>query len=138
MINVVTVVGYLGADPDVRFFESGKNLTEFRIAISETYGEKETTHWIGVKAWGKTGEFAGNYLRKGSRVCVMGSLIEEKWQEKSDGSNRSRIMINAQRLENLTPRPKEGEEPHGDRVPVAAIANPYEEATRPAYGSIPF
>lgn len=106
-MNSVQLIGYLGADPEVRYFESGSVVGQFTIYYNERHkgqnGQlKETTHRFHVKAWGPTATFAGEYLRKGSRVAVSGRLSEESWQDRNSGENRSRIVVVATRVDNLT------------------------------------
>ncbi len=91
-VNKVILVGNLGADPEVKQFNNGGSLTNVVIATSEKYtnkqGEKvEETEWHRVSFFGKTGEIAAQYLRKGSKVYVEGSIKTRKYQA-ADGSDR--------------------------------------------------
>lgn len=91
-VNKVILVGNLGADPEVKQFSNGGSLTNVVIATSEKYtnkqGEKvEETEWHRVSFFGKTGEIAAQYLRKGSKVYVEGSIKTRKYQA-ADGSDR--------------------------------------------------
>jgi len=77
--QLVIYEGYLGADPEVIFTQSGKAVSNFRIASSRAYtagdGNKVTeTTWIRVTAWGKLAEVVGNYCKKGTHVIVQGTL----------------------------------------------------------------
>ena len=79
MYHTIIVVGNLGRDPEMRYTPSGQAVTNFSVATNRQYtasnGEtvKETI-WFRVSAWGRTGEVANQYLRKGSRVLVEGRL----------------------------------------------------------------
>lgn len=91
-VNKVILVGNLGADPEVKQFNNGGSLTNVVIATSEKYtnkqGEKvEETEWHRVSFFGKTGEIAAQYLRKGSKVYVEGSIKTRKYQAQ-DGTDR--------------------------------------------------
>lgn len=113
MFNSLQLIGHLGGDPEARYFESGSQVTRFTIYLNERYKKddeaKERTHRFSVECWGKTAEFATNYLHKGSRVAINGSLTENRWSD-PDGQNHSRVIVRADRIENLTPK-KPGEPP---------------------------
>jgi single-strand DNA-binding protein len=85
--NRVTLIGNLGAIPDVKNTENGKKLARFSIATDEVYqnasGEKVTeTQWHTLVAWGKIAEVAEKYLEKGSEVAVEGKLVHRNYQDK--------------------------------------------------------
>ncbi|HWK73250.1 MAG TPA: single-stranded DNA-binding protein [Povalibacter sp.] len=92
-INKVILVGNLGKDPETRYMPSGKAVTNFSIATSESWtdrqsGDKqERTEWHNVVLFDKLGEIAAEYLRKGSQVYIEGSLRTRKWQDK-EGKDR--------------------------------------------------
>lgn len=92
-INKVILVGNLGKDPDVRYMPSGKAVTNFSIATSESWTDKSTgdkqerTEWHNIVLFDKLGEIAAEYLRKGSQVYIEGSLRTRKWQDK-EGKDR--------------------------------------------------
>jgi len=108
MFNSVQIIGNLGANPETRHFESGSVVTKFTLYVNERSGKgdqaQERTHRFQIETWGKTAEYANNYLRKGSRVAIQGTLAEDTWQDRDSGDNRSRIVIRANRVENLTPK----------------------------------
>lgn len=96
--NSVQLIGRLGQDPEVRDLTSGKKLTTFSIATSDTYknsdGEKvEDTQWHNIIAWGKVGEIASEYLKKGAEVCLEGKLIHRSYENKT-GEKRYVTEIN--------------------------------------------
>jgi single-stranded DNA-binding protein len=88
-VNKVILVGNLGADPETRFMPSGGSVTNVRIATSESWKDKQTgqpqerTEWHRVVFFNRLAEIAGEYLRKGSKVYVEGSLRTRKWQDQS-------------------------------------------------------
>ncbi|HEY6640636.1 single-stranded DNA-binding protein [Povalibacter sp.] len=92
-INKVILVGNLGKDPETRYMPSGKAVTNFSIATSEAWTDKqsgdkqERTEWHNVVLFDKLGEIAAEYLRKGSQVYIEGSLRTRKWQDK-EGKDR--------------------------------------------------
>ncbi len=92
-INKVILVGNLGADPEVRYTQSGSPVANLRIATSERWKDKqsgepqERTEWHRVVLFGKLGEIAEQYLKKGSQVYIEGRLQTRKWQGQ-DGQDR--------------------------------------------------
>jgi len=92
-INKVILIGNLGADPETRAMPSGTTVANLRVATSESWRDKQTgeqqerTEWHRVALFGRLAEVAGEYLRKGSKVYIEGSLRTRKWQDK-EGKDR--------------------------------------------------
>jgi len=105
-INKVILVGHLGNDPDVRYMPSGGAVTNISVATTESWkdktsGEKqERTEWHRVVMFGRLGEIAGEYLKKGSQVYIEGRLQTRKWQGK-DGNDRYTTEIVANDMQML-------------------------------------
>jgi single-strand DNA-binding protein len=98
--NKVTLIGNLGMDPELKELDSGRKLAKVSIATNESYknnkGEKVTeTQWHNLVAWGKTAEFMGKYLQKGSEVVIEGKLINRNYTDK-DGAKKyiTEIQVN--------------------------------------------
>ena len=98
-LNQVTLVGRLGADPELRYTTTNKAVANFRIATSESWcdkasGErKERTEWHSIEAWGKLAELCEEHLGKGRSVCVQGKLRTKSWEK--DGVTHYRTQIAA-------------------------------------------
>lgn len=98
-INKVMIMGNLGADPEVRYMPSGGAVTNIRVATSEVWkdkqsGEKqERTEWHRIVLFNRLGEIAAQYLKKGSRVFVEGSLKTNKWQDQNGNDRYSTDII---------------------------------------------
>ena len=92
-VNKVILIGNLGADPETKYMPSGNAVTNCTIATSESWKDKQTgeqkerTEWHRVVFFNRLAEIAGEYLRKGSKVYVEGSLRTRKWQGQ-DGQDR--------------------------------------------------
>ncbi len=84
-VNKVIIVGNLGKDPEVRFMPNGGAVANITVATSESWKDKQTgekkekTEWHRVVMFGKLAEIAGEYLKKGSKVYLEGSLQTRKW-----------------------------------------------------------
>jgi single-strand DNA-binding protein len=108
-VNKVILVGNLGADPETRYMPSGGAVTNVRLATSETWKDKQTgqpqerTEWHRVVFFNKLAEIAGEYLRKGSKLYVEGSLRTRKWQGQ-DGQDRYSTEIVASEMQMLDSR----------------------------------
>ena len=100
-INVLVLVGHAGRDPELRFFASGSCVCEFTLAVNRPPkdGQPQDPLWVSCKAWGKTAQVAGDYLRKGSKVALVGRLEIEQWSDRSSGELRSKPLVVIDRLE---------------------------------------
>ena len=108
-VNKVIIVGNIGGDPEVRYMPSGNAVTNVTIATSETWKDKQTgqnqerTEWHRVVFFNRLGEIAGEYLRKGAKVYIEGSLRTRKWQGQ-DGQDRYTTEIVASEMQMLDSR----------------------------------
>ena len=89
--NTASLTGNLGADPELRWFDSGKAKAQFTLAVRT--GKDKPADWFEIQAWGQTAERAAELLKKGSRVVVSGSLRQERWQDKETQTNRSKVVF---------------------------------------------
>lgn len=98
-VNKVILVGNLGADPETRAMPSGSTVSNIRIATSESWKDKQTgeqqerTEWHRVAMFGRLGEIAAEYLKKGSQVYIEGSLRTRKWQDKEGKDHYSTEIV---------------------------------------------
>ncbi len=108
-INKVILVGNLGVDPEVRYTPSGSAVTNVRLATSSAWKDKqtgelnETTEWHRVVFFNRLAEVAGQYLRKGSKIYVEGSLRTNKWQDQQ-GNDRYTTEIIGNEMQMLDSR----------------------------------
>jgi single-strand DNA-binding protein len=109
-LNRVQLIGYLGKDPESKFTPTGKKVTQFSVAISNRWKNKdgdakEFTEWVNIEAWGRLGEVCNEYLKKGSLVFVEGRLKTDKFEDK--GENRYFTKIVALSMQMLDRKPSE-------------------------------
>ncbi|WP_375510973.1 single-stranded DNA-binding protein [uncultured Nostoc sp.] len=100
-INVVTLIGRVGGDPEIKYFESGSVKCRLTLAVNRRTKEGEHTDWFNLELWGKTAEVAGNYVRKGKQIAVKGSLKFDTWSDRQTGANRSSPVIQVDQLDLL-------------------------------------
>lgn len=96
-LNRVSLVGRLGRDPEIRWFENGNCVVNFAIAVNRP-SKDEPADWFDISLWNKTAEVASNYAKKGSLVGIEGVYSMETWVDKTTGANRSKPVINGDRL----------------------------------------
>lgn len=105
-VNKVILVGNLGRDPEVRYSANGQAIANVTIATSEQWKDKNTgekqekTEWHRIVFFGRLGEIAGEYLKKGSQIYVEGRLQTRKWQDK-EGKDRYTTEIVANEMQML-------------------------------------
>lgn len=108
-VNKVIIVGNLGQDPETKFMPSGGAVTNITVATSETWKDKQTgekkesTEWHRVVFFNRLAEIAGEYLKKGSKVYLEGSLKTRKWQDQN-GNDRYTTEIVAKEMQMLDGR----------------------------------
>jgi single-strand DNA-binding protein len=108
-VNKVILVGNLGSDPEVRYSQAGAAVTNVSLATSDSWKDKQTgqlqerTEWHRVVFFNRLAEVVGEYLRKGSKVYVEGSLRTRKWQDK-EGQDRYTVEIVASEMQMLDSR----------------------------------
>jgi single-strand DNA-binding protein len=106
-VNKVILIGNLGADPEVRYMPSGGAVANLRIATSESWKDQqsgqtqERTEWHSVVMYRRLAEIAGEYLKKGAKVYIEGSLRTRKWQDKNSGQDRYTTEIIANEMQML-------------------------------------
>lgn len=105
-VNKVTLIGNLGADPDLRHTQAGTPVCTLSLATNESYkdrdGEKqERTEWHRIVVWSKRAEVVAKYLSKGRQVYVEGKLRTKKWEDK-EGNTRYTTEIVAHDVQFLS------------------------------------
>lgn len=103
-LNSITLVGRVGGDPDVKYFESGSVVCNLTLAVNRASRNNDQPDWFNLELWGKQAEVAANYVRKGSLIGVNGSLKFDTWKDRNTGANRSKPVIRVERLELLGSR----------------------------------
>ena len=108
-LNSFIAVGRLTRDTELRYTAEGTATCKFGLAVNRSYkkGEEQIdqTLFINVVTWGKQAENCSNYLHKGSKIAVNGSLTSSRWEDK-EGNRRTSFEINAQTIQFLDSKPK--------------------------------
>ncbi len=120
MFQQITLVGYLGRDPEMRFTPSGSAVTSFSIATNRSYtnnsGQKvDETTWFRISVWGAQAESCNQYLKKGSAVLVVGRLRPDpqtggpRIYTRNDGTTGASFEVNALNVRFMPGRSSGGE-----------------------------
>ena len=126
-VNKVILLGNLGKDPEVRFMPNGGGVANLTIATSETWKDKQTgeqkekTEWHRVVMFGKLAEIAGEYLKKGSKVYIEGSLQTRKWtNQQGQDQYTTEIVVQGFNgtMQMLDGRNTQGNQAGGKRQPI--------------------
>lgn len=108
-LNHVSLIGNLGADPELKYTQGNEAVLRLRLACNESFkgrdGQRqEHTEWISVVVWGRTAEAIAKILVKGRQIAVVGSLTTRTWEDR-DGNRRSSTEVRARRVIALGPKP---------------------------------
>ena len=100
-VNKVILLGNLGKDPEVKSTPSGMTIASFSLATSSSVKDKDgnwqdKTEWNNIKAFGRTAEIAGEYLKKGRTVYLEGRIHYDSWDDKETGQKKymTQILVN--------------------------------------------
>ena len=83
--NKVIMGGRLTSDPELKQTQSGLSVVSFSIAVNRKakQGEEQKTDFFNVTAWRQTAEFIARYFKKGSSICIVGSLQNSSWTDQN-------------------------------------------------------
>ncbi len=141
-VNKVILIGNLGGDPEVRYTPSGNAIANATLATSTTWRDKQSgelqdrTEWHRIVFFNRLAEIVGEYLHKGSKVYIEGSLRTRKWQDKS-GIDRYTTEIIANEMHMLDSRQhSETSGNHHDNKSSNANQNNQQSSSAPVDASI--
>lgn len=115
MYHTIIIVGNLGRDPEMRYTPSGQAVTNFSVAVNDSYTNSqservERTIWVRVSTWGKQAEVCNQYLKKGRKVLVEGRLVPDantggpRVYTRQDGTSASSYEVSANTVRFLSSR----------------------------------
>ncbi len=96
-INHIVLVGRSGKDPEMRYFDSGKVVTTFTLAVNRPIKDGQTD-WFDVEIWGKPAEIAGEYVKKGSLIGIEGKIRWDSWNSKDTGELMTKPLVIADNI----------------------------------------
>jgi single-strand DNA-binding protein len=97
-VNKVILLGNVGKDPEVNFLPSGSAVAKFGLATSDRFKDKggewqDRTEWHNLVAFGKVAEIIRDYVKKGAKLYVEGSLRTSSWDDKTSGQKRYKTEV---------------------------------------------
>ena len=94
-MNSVVLVGRVGRDAEIRYFESGKVKANFSVAVNrwDAKTKSEVADWFNVDVWDKLAEFAGEYIKKGVQVAIDARISQNKWTDKATGADKESFFV---------------------------------------------
>lgn len=95
-MNTISLIGRLGKDPEVRYFDDGKVVGKVSIAVRK-WGEG--ADWFNIEVWGKQAQTLGDYCRKGDQIGVSGRMSQESYKDKTSGEERKSWVVKVNSLE---------------------------------------
>jgi single-strand DNA-binding protein len=131
-LNQCNFIGNLGQDPETRALPDGTLVCNFSIACGWKTSTKEGTEWVRVSTFGKLAEICDQYLDKGSKVFISGSMRTRKWQDNS-GADRYTTEIAARDMQMLSARNLDQQPaPNNPNQPAQAHQAPRQHAPQQA------
>lgn len=114
-MNIIQILGHLGADPETRFTPSGQKVTNLRVAVSVRKAGKEETVWYRVTIWGDRFDKMISFLKKGSAIIVVGELGKPEVYNDKEGKPQVSMEITAEfiRFSPFGKGDKQGQESSG-------------------------
>lgn len=128
MVNKVFLIGNVGADPVIRCFDNGNSVAKFRLVTTERYKDKdgnkrEINEWHNVEAWGQPASIIDQYVRKGDRLFVEGSIHYEEYTD-NNNVKKYQTTIRLRDLKLLTPKQKQESEQNAPQATAQVSAQP--------------
>ena len=125
-LNHVELIGWIGAEPDLRFVASGTAVCSLTIATKRYAGRSENgerqiqTEWTTIEFWDKQAEYYASALHKGSRVRIVGSLQTRSWED-ANGQKRFKTVVRGDDVMFLDSRSETRQEPVQAEEPVEVM-----------------
>ena len=126
-MNVFTAIGRLGRDAEVRYTADGKAITTFAVAVDDGFGDRKVTSWIDCALFGERGPKISEFIRKGDRIGVTGSIRLDTYKTR-DGEDKSKIAMRVQDVTLLGDKREDGNDRQQPSRPARQQAAPQRQA----------
>jgi single-strand DNA-binding protein len=113
MLNDATFTGRAGRDPETKYLESGKIVTNLTLAVNRR-GKDLPPDWVNLVAWDRTAEVFAKHVRKGDLIGVEANLKFETWNDRETGEERSKAVFQVERLDLLAKKGGSGNSQNDD------------------------
>jgi single-strand DNA-binding protein len=122
-MNVITLAGNAGRDPELKYFESGSMVANLTLAV-RPLKKDDKPDWFNLQIWGKQAQVAADYVKKGSQIAVTGRMTTERWTDRNTGEERQKFVVAVDRLTLLGSKGDNQAPPPQAAAPSAAPAQP--------------
>jgi single-strand DNA-binding protein len=127
-VNEVTLIGHVGKDPEIKYTQGGEPIANLSLATSEKWKSKdgspqEKTQWHRLEVFGKTAQFVRDYVKKGTKLLVRGSIDYQEWEKDGVKKYATKIKVSGFKsyIEFAGPKP-DGEVSGAQRATEAYVA----------------
>jgi single-strand DNA-binding protein len=101
-INNVNLVGRVGKEPEVKYFDSGSIVCRLTLAVNRRRRGDDEPDWFDLELWGPPAQNSADHVRKGALIAVCGELTFQSWKDRATGVERSKPVIKVSRIDFLT------------------------------------
>jgi single-strand DNA-binding protein len=98
-LNTVILTGRAGRDPECRYFDDGTAVANLTLAVDRLSKGDDGPDWFDIEVRGKSAQVVADYVRKGSRLGIEGSLRQNRWVDRTTGEKRSRVVVSCYRVD---------------------------------------
>ena len=100
-LNIISLIGRVGKDPEIRTIGSGSKVASFSLATTDYYkdksgNKKEETQWHNIECWGALADLSESYIRKGGELYAQGKLVYQSYEK--DGTKHTVTKIKAEKI----------------------------------------
>lgn len=135
-MNLVTLIGRAGRDPEVRYFESGTMVANLSLAVNPSKRD-EAPDWFNLEIWGRQAQVAADYVRKGGLIAVYGRINQQKWTDRTSGEEKSKWVVTVDRLELLSSKRDSQQENQQQPAASTQYSRQASPASRPTAATAP-
>lgn len=115
--NSVTFIGHLAREPEVRYSQAGKAVTNGAMGVNFGWGDNKDSFFIDFVVFGKTGEKLAEWCRKGDAVLIQGEMTEDKWNDNKTGEPRKKMKVVVRDWTKIAGKRGQDDAPGGDDAP---------------------
>lgn len=135
-LSLYTGIGRLTRDAEVKTVPSGKSVTQFTVASNPSWNRDDPALFMDCQLWGERGPKLSEYLKRGSKVCVYGTLKQDSWTG-NDGTKKVRFKVDVSDVSLLDSRKPDNEPPSPNDIPTIpdAAQSPAEAQIAALFGS---
>ena len=133
-MNSLSIVGRLGKDPEIKYFDNGNIVCNATMAVRKRVKGAEGTDWFNLEAWGKTAELLNDFVKKGDMVAIVGAMTSDQYTAK-DGSQRTKWFVKVREMTLVERKKRDGQQQQS--APVVDVQTQQGASQSPQYVEAP-